>query len=88
MAAFYHACRAADGIQAHSGWHQKVQPQSGKCVEKWSNLLIDFRLAGLRHQKPASKLAQRKSFPGAGSPPKREPRRLMCNEGKINEAYG
>ena len=37
-----------------------MQEVAGKCVEKWDNLLIDFRLAGHRHQEPARKPAQRK----------------------------
>ncbi len=87
MAAFYHAWRARQTASGASWLASESAAAGGKCVEKWSNLLIDFRLAGLRHQKPASKLAQRKSFPGAGSPPKRD-RGVSVREGKINEAYG
>jgi hypothetical protein len=37
-----------------------------EALEKWSNLLIDFRLAVDRHKKSASKLHPRKKRPGAG----------------------
>ncbi len=49
-------------------------------MEKWSNLLIDFRLAGDRHTKPASKLHLGKRCSGARSARRQGCGVLMRNE--------
>ena len=57
-------------------------------MEKWSNLLIDFRLAGHRHQKPASMFQKRQGLPGAESPRTQGRAPLMPSERTIIENYG
>ena len=67
---FYHAIAhslgASPSRKPRPGTARRNYRSQGKCVEKWSNLLIDFRLAGRPPRETASKLHQPENCCSAG----------------------
>jgi hypothetical protein len=90
-------CHGGHSITASRGVHACGGPgypsgdgnlrKSGKGVEKWSNLLIDFRLAGRPLRETASKLHQLENCRSAG-PAKAKVRPAGAKRKNADRQYG